>query len=78
MKTVIESKEIGQAFKQARLRLILSRRDLAPHMGISRKEIMRYENGSQVIPKETLVKLLEAGIFMHVWGKKFVEPINND
>ncbi len=61
-KILIATKYFGDVIKTARKVKNITRKKLADNLGISRRKMLQYENGNQIIPKHILFKLFSNGI----------------
>ena len=62
IKIMISARYIGRALRKARRSQNLSRKTIGKKLGVSKKQILKYENGSAIITKEQLFKLFLDGI----------------
>ena len=52
----------SKSLQVARFEAKIGRKRLAEYMDISKRDIMRFENGREILPPEVLTKLFAAGI----------------
>ena len=61
-KEITEQKRLGRAFKSARKALKLNRVELGQYLGISKREVFKYEIGKITIPEKHLIFLFLYGL----------------
>ena len=59
---ISEEKRVGRAFKDARKKLKLNRVELGEYLGVSKRDIFKYEIGKESVPSKTLTFLFLYGI----------------
>lgn len=61
-KHITKIRYTGQSLWVARLITRISRKNLSAYLGITKRELARFENGKDVIPQKILTELFVAGI----------------
>ncbi len=61
---LVDARHLGTALYRGRRSACLGRKDLAPILRITRRELAQYETGRAVIPEDVLWRIISNGIML--------------
>lgn len=61
MNKIYDAKYIGHAFKTARKQLKLNRAQIGKYIGVSKRDVFKYEIGKKIIPEKIITFLFVHG-----------------